>query len=335
MSSFLDRVRSGEVLVADGAMGTLLFEEGLEPGQCPERMNLERPDILESIARRYLDAGAEILHTNTFGASAVKLADYGLAEQYQEINRAAVAAARSALAAHRLAQETVAQGEETTDAAVAAARSAVGSAAASATESASRDVYVSCSCGPSGRILEPYGDTAETVLYEGFEQQLGAIVAAGVDLITIETMTDLREAVLAVRATRSISPDIPVLATMTFDDTPRGFYTVMGVSVEQAAEGLLEAGADLIGSNCGNGIETMVRIACAFAEATDQPIVIQSNAGLPEVRDGKVYFPESPAFFGEKTPALLEAGVSVMGGCCGTTPDYIRAIRRVVDERKP
>lgn len=297
MSTFLDRIRAGEILVSDGAMGTLLFEEGLEPGQCPERVNLERPETLDSIASRYLNAGADILHTNTFGGSSVKLADYGLEDRTEEINETAVAMVRSVA------------------------------------ESSDREVFVSCSCGPSGRILEPYGDTAEEVLYEGFERQLRAVVNAGVDLITIETMTDLREAVLAVNAARAVSSETPVVVTMSFDDTPRGFFTIMGVSVEQAAAGLEKAGADLVGSNCGYGIETMVRIARAFAEVTDLPTVIQSNAGIPEARDGRIHFPETPEFFEGKVSDLLEAGVSVVGGCCGTTPDHIRAIRQVVDAR--
>jgi 5-methyltetrahydrofolate--homocysteine methyltransferase len=297
MSAFRDRLRAGEVLVADGAMGTLLLEEGLEPGQSPEQVNLERPEVLQSIAGRYLAAGADILHTNTFGGSSVKLADYGLEDRTEEINETAVAMVRSAV------------------------------------ESADREVFVSCSCGPSGRILEPYGDTAEDVLYAGFERQLRAVVDAGVDLITIETMTDLREAVLAVTAARAVSSDIPVVATMSFEDTPRGFFTIMGVSIEQAAAGLAEAGADLVGSNCGYGIETMVRIARAFADETELPTVIQSNAGIPETRAGGIHFPETPEFFAEKVSDLLDAGVAVVGGCCGSTPDHIQAIRRVVDAR--
>ncbi len=143
MSAFLDRLRAGDTLVADGAMGTLLIEEGLQPGHCPEAMNLERPEVLGSIARRYLEAGADVLHTNTFGGSSVKLAEYGLEKQTEEINRAAVSSVRAAVA------------------------------------SADREASVSCSCGPSGRILEPYGDTAEGVLYEGFERQFRAVIEAG------------------------------------------------------------------------------------------------------------------------------------------------------------
>jgi 5-methyltetrahydrofolate--homocysteine methyltransferase len=145
-------------------------------------------------------------------------------------------------------------------------------------------------------------------------------------------MTDLAEAVLAVKAARSIARDVPVMATMTFDDTPRGFYTVMGVTVQQAVKDLQEAGADVVGSNCGNGIDNMVRIAAEFRKHTSQPLLIQSNAGLPQFVDGHVVYAETPALMAARVDALLELKVNVIGGCCGTTPAHIAAIRRRVDQ---
>lgn len=279
------------VIVADGAMGTMLFQRGLNPGECPERMNLDHPEVLEAIAGLYLDAGAEIIQTNTFGGSPLKLSSYGLESKTEEINARAVHAVRKA----------------------------VGDRA-----------YVSASCGPGGRILQPYGDTTPEEVYDSFRRQLKVLVDEGIDAICVETMTDLNEATLAVKAARSISSSIPVFATMTFDSTPRGFYTVMGTTVAQAAEGLAAAGADVVGSNCGNGILNMVKIAEEFAKHTALPIIIQSNAGIPVLKDGISVFPESPEFMAEKSRDLKKTGVKIIGGCCGTTPEHIFAMKKAV-----
>ena len=287
----LERIAAGEVLIADGAMGTLLLERGLAPGACPESFNLSHPEILEEIARLYRHAGAEILQTNTFGGSPLKLARYGLDGETEAVNRAAVAAVRR----------------------VAGPRA-----------------YVSGSCGPCGRMLKPYGDTDPAVIGASFERQLRALAEAGVDLFCIETMTDLAEAVLAVRAAKAVAPAIPVMTTMTFDRTRRGFFTIMGNGIAPAAAALVEAGADLVGSNCGNGIEAMVEIAREFRRSTDRPLVIQSNAGLPEMVDGVAVYPETPEFMAAHARALLAIGISVLGGCCGTTPAHIAAFKAMV-----
>lgn len=292
MKPILERLKEGEILVADGAMGSQLFQKGLQPGQCPELMNLTHPEILEEIARLYFEAGADIVQTNTFGASPLKLSDSGIEDNTGEINRLAVS----------FVKQTV-KGK----------------------------AYVSGSVGPTGRILEPYGDTEEEVIYFGFKKQIQALIDGGVDIITVETMTDLREATLAIQAAKSISPLIPVTATMTFDETPQGFFTIMGISTENATKGLESAGADIIGSNCGNGIEIMVKIARELKVLTSLPLIIQSNAGQPEVRDGEQVYLESPDFFAKKTRDLVDAGVSIVGGCCGTTPEHIHAIRNVVN----
>ncbi len=281
-----------KILVADGAMGTMLFAKGLKPGEPPESVNLENPEILEEIAQTYFDAGADIIQTNTFGASPLKLSDYGLQDKTEEINRIAVEKVRKVV-------------EEKT--------------------------YVSGSVGPSGKLLKPFGDTEPEDIYKSYERQMKALINAGVDLICIETMTDLNEATLAIKAAKSISPEIPIMATMTFDETPRGFYTIMGVSIEAAVVGLQKAGADIIGSNCGNGIENMIKIAREFKKYAILPIIIQSNAGIPKMKEGKLFYSETPEFFAEKAKELIDAGVSIIGGCCGTTPEYIRAIRKVVD----
>lgn len=293
LRDLLDRIRDGEVLVGDGAMGTMLMREGLKAGECPEMINIEKPQIMEMIARLYLEAGADIIQTNTFGGSPLKLAQYSLDDKTEEINTAAATAARRV---------------------------------------AGNRAYVSASCGPCGRLLKPYGDTDPEKIYKGFERQIGALVNAGVDMICIETMTDLKEATLAIKAAKSVSQAVPVAATMTFDPTPNGFFTIMGTGIEQAAVGLADAGADIVGSNCGNGIENMIKIAEGFKKYTSLPILIQPNAGLPVVKGENIVYPETPEFMAEGCEKLLKIGVNIIGGCCGTTPDHIAAFRKVIDE---
>lgn len=292
---FRERLRRGDVLVGDVAWGTMLMARGLVPGTPPESFVLERPGTIREIARLYLEAGADLITTNTFGGTTLSLSGYGLAGRADEINRRAV----------------MIVGE------VAAGRACV-----------------SASVGPSGCILAPYGDTAPEQVRAAFERQIGTLVEAGADLICVETMTDLQEARLAVEAARAVSSGVPVIATMTFDPTPRGFYTVMGVPVAQAARDLEAAGADVVGANCGQGIDAMVEVARAFRQATSLPLIIQANAGIPEMRDGALFYPETPEYTAARVGALSEAGVSIIGGCCGTTPDHVRAIRAAVTARR-
>ena len=291
MNPILERLKNGEVLVADGALGTMLFQRGLKPGECPELFNLTHPEILDEIASLYLQAGADIIQTNTFGGSPLKLSNYQLEARTKEINQTAVSIVKKVV---------------------------------------DDKAYISGSCGPSGEMLEPYGNVEEETMYNSFKEQISAMINVGVDLICIETMTDLQEIILAVKAAKSVSLRTPVMATMTFDKVPKGFYTIMGVNIEKTVEGLTEAGADIIGSNCGHGIDDMIEIAKQFKTISSKPIVIQSNAGLPENKGNELVYRESPSYFAEKTIELIEAGVSIIGGCCGTTPEHIGAIRKVV-----
>jgi 5-methyltetrahydrofolate--homocysteine methyltransferase len=293
MPTLLERIAAGEVLLADGAMGTMLQARGLEPGGCPEAINLERPELLEEIAALYREAGSDIVLTNTFGGSPLKLAAYGLDGRCKEVQRAGIRAARAG---------------------------------------AGPGALVALSCGPCGQLLQPYGEADPGEVAEGFRRQIAAAASEGVDLICVETMTDLREALLALDAAKEAAPDLPVSVTMTFDETPRGFFTIMGNGIEQAAHALAEGGADLIGSNCGNGVEGMVRIAAEIGARSALPLVIQSNAGLPENRGAEIVYPESPGCMAARIPALLDAGVRLLGGCCGTTPEHIARFRRTLDE---
>lgn len=291
MKKLLERLKEGEILVADGAMGTMLMNR-IKTGECPESINLTHPEILEEIASFYLDAGADIIQTNTFGASPLKLSLYSLENKTEEINKNAVLAVRRVIGNH---------------------------------------AYISVSCGPSGRLLKPYGDTDPEDVYNSFERQIRAVIDAGVDVICVETMTDLKEATLAVKAVKAVSPSTPVIATMTFDSTPRGFFTIMGVNIEKAAIGLETGGADIMGSNCGNGIENMIKIARKFKKYTNLPLIIQSNTGPPKLEGNMPVYQETPEFIAEKAKELVTIGVSIIGGCCGTTPEHTRAIRKMVD----
>lgn len=290
----LERISNGRILVGDGAMGTMLFARGLQTGDCPEKWNLEHPEQLEEIARLYHQAGADIISTNTFGGSALKLQQYDLGDRTEEINAAAVHAVRNA----------------------------IGNAG-----------YLSVSCGPSGQMIEPLGDVSQNQVYESFLRQLRGATQTQVDLICIETMTDLSEALLALKAAKEAAPGIPVAVTMTFDETPNGFYTMMGVGILQAALELTKAGADFVGSNCGNGIKNMIKIAREFKACSSTPMMIQSNAGLPVLSGDSLTYPETPDFMAEQCRELVALGVSIIGGCCGTTPEHITAIKAIVDAR--
>ena len=295
MIPILDRVKTGDILVSDGAMGSLLFQKGLKIGKCPESLNLTRPELLGEVAQAYLDAGADIIQSNTFGASPIKLAEYGLDDKTEEINKAAVSIVRKVVA---------------------------------------DKAYIYGSCGPSGKILKPFGEVEPEAIYDGFVRQLTAIISENIDIICVETMTDLNEAKLALKAVKNISPSTPVMVTMTFQATPNGFYTIMGNSIRDTVSVLEDEGAEIVGSNCGNGLEIMIEIAKEFKRNTKLPLIIQANAGLPFYENGNLTYPETPEFFAQKTSELIDTGVSIIGGCCGTIPETIQEIRRVVDSRK-
>ncbi len=291
----LERVQAGETLCGDGAWGTQLMARGLEPGSSPESLNLSNPGALVEVAELYLDAGADLITTNTFGGSPLKLKAYALDDRTEEINAAAIEALKPVVAGK---------------------------------------AYISASIGPTGKLLKPYGDTEPEEISDAFVRQIGAVIEAGADIVCVETMIDLTEGQLAVRAARSISSDIPIIATMTFDATPRGYFTTMGVTVERACRELVEAGADIVGSNCGNGIDAMIEIAREFTAHASVPVIIQSNAGVPENRAGTVVYPESPEFMAERVPRLIDLGVAIIGGCCGTGPEHIRALRAAIDRHR-
>jgi len=291
----MKRLAAREILLADGAMGTMLISEGIDSGDCMERINLTGPEVPEDIARRYFEAGADIVHTNTFGGSPLKLRTCGLDDQTEAVNREAVLAVRRAIG---------------------------------------REAYLAVSCGPTGRMLKPYGDTDPEEMFTGFKRQLAAVVDLEVDLITVETMMDINEARLALKAAKDVSANIPVAVTMTFDRTERGFFTIMGADIRTVATELTKAGADIVGSNCGNGIEAMVEVAAEFRKYTKRPVLIQANAGLPMTEDGRIIYPETPEFMAAQAEKLVSLGVAIIGGCCGTTAEHIAAMRKMLDSHR-
>ncbi len=295
MTNFFERLKQEKVLVSDGAIGSLLFEKGLNSGDCPERFNLEHPEVLAEIAQAYLQAGADIIQTNTFGASPLKLSDYNLDAKTEDINQKAVEIVKKVVKSN---------------------------------------AFVSGSIGPTGKILLPYGDIKSDVMKDNFIRQISILIESGVDLLCIETMTDLNEAVIAIESAREISSDIPIIATMTFDVIPQGCVTIMGNGVAEVCNKLKEAGANVIGSNCGNGTKNMITIAKEFLSNTELPIIIQSNAGIPTIIDDQVVYQETPEEFANFTKIFMNLGISIIGGCCGTTPDHIRAMRQMVDTHK-
>jgi 5-methyltetrahydrofolate--homocysteine methyltransferase len=281
----LDKLLARPPVITDGAWGTQLQERGLPLGVCPDGWNLEQPKKVEEVARAYVEAGSQIILTNTFGANRLVLARHGMADKVKEINRAGVEISKAA----------------------------------------ARDkALVFASVGPSGAMLMTWQSDAGE-LEEVFEEQAQALAEAGADGIVIETMSDLAEVRLAVLAAKSTG--LPVVACMTFDSGKEKDRTMMGVTPEQAAQDLTAAGADVIGANCGQGIAGFVPLCRRFRQTTGLPIWIKANAGLPQMADGKAVYAQTPQDFASFVPALKEAGASFLGGCCGTTPEFIRALR--------
>jgi methionine synthase I (cobalamin-dependent) len=281
--------------VTDGAWGTQLQQRGLEVGACPDAWNLTHPERVEEVARAYVEAGSQVILTNTFGANRFILARHGLADQVAAVNRAGVEISRRA---------------------------------------AAEGVRVFASLGPSGVMLM-MGQVSEDELRAAFADQARAMADAGADGIVVETMSDPAEAALAVAAARETG--VSVVACMTFDSGANKDRTMMGTTPEQAAEKLLAAGADLVGANCGQGIAGFVAICRRLHSASGRPVWVKANAGLPQIQDGKTVYTQTPEEFASYVPELVQSGAGFLGGCCGTSPEFIRAVaaRMKADRGKP
>jgi len=275
-------------MLADGAMGTMLFAEGLQFGDPPEVWNLSHPDVVRRIHRGYLDAGSRIVMTNTFGGNRLRLGLHGLEKRVEDLNRTAAILLRSEV------------------------------------DAAGGTALVAGDIGPSGEIMAPVGTLSETEAVDVFAEQAAALIAGGVDLIWIETMSDLGEIKAAIDGVRRASSDIPLVTTMTFDT--RG-HTMMGISPERAAQALWSWGADAIGGNCGNGPDELLRvIERMHAAVPDALLVAKSNAGMPRLVGMQAVYQSDPAKYAGMALAMRDAGATIVGGCCGTTPTHLEAI---------
>ena len=297
MQRIAELVQTKGVLLSDGGWGSFLIAKGLKTGDCPERWNLDRRNDVFAVAKSYADCGCDLITTNTFGGNRITLAKHGLEQQTSLINESGAAISREAMGPGR---------------------------------------HVNASMGPTGELLM-MGAVSEDQMYEAFREQAVALERGGADACLIETMMDLQEACIAIRAAKD-NTSLEIVCTMTFSRGPDGAYhTMMGVTPEAMVAGALAAGADVIGANCTLGPADMVDLARQVrAAAGNVPVMIQPNAGQPEDTGGGLRYPESPEAMAGYVPALMNAGANIIGGCCGTGPAHILAIKEaILRTRKP
>lgn len=293
MQKISEIIKSGKVLVSDGAWGTFLFKKGLKTGDCPELWNLTNREDVLSIARSYINAGSDIIETNSFGASSFKLRQYNLENKIDEINQIAVEISRQA---------------------------------------AGSEKFVMGSIGPTGKFLM-MGDVTQEELYESFKKQAVAFEKGGANAVCIETFYDLDEAEQAIKAVKENTElEVFCTFTFDkTNDGP--YKSLMGVSPQQMTESLILCGADIIGANCSVGYEVMITIAKNIREVSNEiPILVQANAGMPKIENGNLVYSETPEFIKDFIPRIIDAGANIIGGCCGTTPEHIRVIKTIVSD---
>ncbi len=281
-----------KVLLFDGGMGTMLISAGLKMGQPPEEWNLKHPRKVKEVHRKYFQAGAEVVQTNTFGATGLKLSasSSGMKGEVDRINREAV----------NLVREVMDElGEE--------------------------NRFVAGDIGPTGQFFPPVGSLKPERARRTFREQASALEQEGVDLFLIETMYDIREAVEALRAIREVS-NKPVVAEMTFDRKPNGYFTMMGNTPEEAVEVLPGEGADVIGANCSVSSSDMMGLASLMRELAGEPLLFQPNAGSPEMKRGREVYRQKPDEFAADMEKIVREGANAVGGCCGTTPEFIKQV---------
>lgn len=288
--NIIEKVRKNGLLF-DGGMGSMLISRGLAEGEVPERWNLTHPDIISEIHRAYFDAGADVASANTFGASPLNLDHMGVSEKAEDLNRAAVRIARQA---------------------------------------AGRGQYVAADFGSLGGMLEPQGTISVDRAVDSFRRQAGYLEAEGVDAFIVETVFDINVALAAIKAIQQVSRK-PIFCTLTFKKMKKGFFTIFGDSPRKSMQTLAEAGAAAVGANCSIGSDSMLALAAEIKAGVDIPVMVQPNAGMPETSNGGgVVYPETEEFFAENIRKIKALGVEIVGGCCGTTPAYIRKIKEVI-----
>jgi 5-methyltetrahydrofolate--homocysteine methyltransferase len=296
MATFQSLLSENEYILADGAMGTMLFASGLEHGDSPDKWNLDHPEKVAAIHRAYLEAGAQLLLTNTFGGTRYRLALHGLEERVGALNRAAAEILRAEVSA------------------------------------SGREALVAGDIGPSGQVMAPYGELTFSDAVAAFREQASALMDSGVDLIWIETMADLAEMRAAVEAVRAVSPEVPVLATMTFDTHGR---TMMGVTPEKAASSLIDLDVAAIGGNCGNGPDEIITVIQKMRATTPEAVLVaKANAGVPQLVNGKPVYRATPEDMAGYAIEVFAAGARVIGACCGSTPAHIQAIAQALASHK-
>lgn len=290
--SLRERIK-GDLFLLDGAMGTQLIARGIEAGKCNDYLNIEMPDVISDIHRSYFEAGSDAVISNTFGANKYALERHGLSKEIDDINKAGVQIARGA---------------------------------------AGEEKYVLGDIGPSGDFLEPLGSLKPEDLKEAYAQQANALLAGGVDGFIIETMTAIEELTVAIEAVKSIGSDLPVFASMSFDKTGDDFKTMMGVDVETAITKIVSSGVDAVGFNCGtNSLDGYIELAEKFismvrALSSDVLVFAEPNAGKPELVENRAVYKVSLGDFAKAIEKINKMGVNILGGCCGTGPEYIKAI---------
>jgi 5-methyltetrahydrofolate--homocysteine methyltransferase len=290
--TILDLVKERVVLL-DGGMGTELIKQGFPQGKCPEFWNVEEPDLVKKIHLSYYDAGSDVVLTNSFGGSKIKLASHGLEDKCHELNYAA-----AQLVSDVKPEEKFAAG----------------------------------SMGPTGKFLKPHGEYTEEEFEEAYAVQAKALTEGGVDFLLIETQYDLKEALCALRGARK-SSNLPVFVTMTFNRNPRGYFTIMGNSVAQCVEELEAQEVPAIGTNCTLNSADMVDLLKIMRDATPLPLIAQANAGQPSLSsDGKVTYSQEVEDYVKYIPQMIKNGANIIGGCCGTDPGYIKRMAEIIKQ---
>jgi 5-methyltetrahydrofolate--homocysteine methyltransferase len=280
------------VVVMDGAMGSLLMSKGLPPGIPLENWNVTHVDVVKNIHLDYFNAGSDIVLTNTFGGSRLKLTAHKHGDKVEEYNQQAAEIAK---------------------------------------EVCPEQGYVAGDIGPSGKFLPPLGDATTQMFFDNFEEQASILAKAGIDLFFVETMVDILEAEAAVKAIRKVC-DLPIFASITYQKTKRGYFTVMGNTVEQCSNILEKAGASIIGANCTIGSDEMIELVPLLKGSTTKPVLVKPNAGMPQLIKGETVYPTTPQDFAEDIKQMVDYGAQIVGGCCGTEPTFIKNITRKLQE---